>query len=92
MQAHQFTKYAFRIRTRQGVVVDNLMIHGRDDRTVPMETTLRTAALIPNARAVILNRCGHWAQVEHAAEFDRLVMSFIDEGAGASGGGQGFGG
>ncbi len=72
--------------------VPTLMIHGRDDRTVPMETTLRTAALIPNARAVILNRCGHWAQVEHAAEFDRLVMSFIDEGAGASGGGQGFGG
>ena len=31
MQAHQFTKYAFRIRTRQAVVVDNLMIHGRDE-------------------------------------------------------------
>jgi 2-hydroxy-6-oxonona-2,4-dienedioate hydrolase len=55
-----------------------LMIHGRDDRTVPMETTLRTAALIPNARAVILNRCGHWAQVEHAAEFNRLVASFLE--------------
>lgn len=25
------TKYAFRIRTRQGLVVDNLMIHGRDE-------------------------------------------------------------
>ena len=55
-----------------------LMIHGRDDRTVPMETTLRTAALIPNARAVILNRCGHWAQVEHAAEFNRLVAGFLE--------------
>lgn len=31
MQSHAFTKYAFRIRTRLGVVVDNLMIHGRDE-------------------------------------------------------------
>jgi hypothetical protein len=26
------TKYGFRIRTRQGLVVDNLMIHGRDEQ------------------------------------------------------------
>lgn len=26
------TKYAFRIRTRVGLVVDRLMIHGRDER------------------------------------------------------------
>ena len=25
------TKYAFRIRTRVGLVVDNLMIHGQDE-------------------------------------------------------------
>jgi hypothetical protein len=25
------TKFGFRIRTRQGMVVDNLMIHGRDE-------------------------------------------------------------
>jgi hypothetical protein len=32
MQSHQFIKYAFRIRTRLGVIVDNLMIHGNDAR------------------------------------------------------------
>jgi len=31
MSSPTFTKYAFRIRTRLGVVVDNLMIHGRDE-------------------------------------------------------------
>lgn len=31
MRSTSFTKYAFRIRTRLGVVVDNLMIHGRDE-------------------------------------------------------------
>jgi len=25
------TKYGFRIRTRQGLIVENLMIHGRDE-------------------------------------------------------------
>jgi 2-hydroxy-6-oxonona-2,4-dienedioate hydrolase len=54
-----------------------MMIHGRDDRTVPLEVTLKTAGLIPNACAVILNKCGHWAQVEHAARFNRLVTDFL---------------
>lgn len=58
--------------------VPTLMIHGRDDRTVLMETSLRTAAVIPNARTVILNRCGHWAQVEHREEFNKLVQHFIE--------------
>jgi hypothetical protein len=31
VQAPSFTKYGFRIRTRVGLVVDNLMIHGRDE-------------------------------------------------------------
>jgi 2-hydroxy-6-oxonona-2,4-dienedioate hydrolase len=35
--------------------------------------------MIPNSRLVLLNRCGHWAQLEHAAEFNRLVASFIAE-------------
>lgn len=60
--------------------VPALMIHGRDDRTVPLEVTLKLFGLIPNSRAVILNRCGHWAQLEHSAEFERLVISFIKGG------------
>ncbi|MEW6164816.1 MAG: hypothetical protein AB1642_07115 [Pseudomonadota bacterium] len=30
VQPPSFTKFGFRIRTRVGVVVDNLLIHGRD--------------------------------------------------------------
>ncbi len=30
MRPVQVTKYAFRIRTRMGLVIDRLMIHGRD--------------------------------------------------------------
>jgi hypothetical protein len=31
MHPSALTKYAFRIRTRDGLVVNNLMIHGRDE-------------------------------------------------------------
>ena len=59
--------------------VPAMLIHGRDDRTVSLETSLRTASLIPNARTVLLNKCGHWAQLEHQAEFDRLVGGFLQQ-------------
>jgi 2-hydroxy-6-oxonona-2,4-dienedioate hydrolase len=26
---------------------------------------------------VLLNRCGHWAMIEHANEFNRLVTDFV---------------
>lgn len=54
-----------------------LIIHGRDDRVVPMEGSLRLLSLIKRSRAVILNQCGHWAQLEHADEFNRLVADFV---------------
>jgi 2-hydroxy-6-oxonona-2,4-dienedioate hydrolase len=34
-------------------------------------------AQIPNSRAVLINRCGHWAQVEHPQEFNSLVDNFL---------------
>ena len=34
-------------------------------------------AQIADSRLVMLNRCGHWAQLEHAREFNRIVTSFI---------------
>ena len=55
----------------------SLLIHGRDDRVVSFESTLFLAANIQNARAVLINRCGHWAQLEHADEFNRLVIDFV---------------
>ncbi len=57
--------------------VPTLLIHGRDDRTAHFEASLRMLAMIPNSRMVLLNRCGHWAQLEHAVEFNRLVGDFV---------------
>lgn len=59
------------------ITAPTLLIHERDDRVVPYENSLHLLAQIPDSRAVLLNRCGHWAQIEHAAEFNRLVSAFV---------------
>ncbi|WP_432842223.1 alpha/beta fold hydrolase [Dactylosporangium sp. CA-092794] len=63
----------------QKTTIPALIIHGRDDRTVHWEMSLRAMTLIPNSRLVLLNRCGHWAQLEHADEFNRIVDHFITD-------------
>jgi len=54
-----------------------LVIWGRDDRFVPMDVGLRLLWGMPNAELHIFNRCGHWAQWEHAAKFNRMVLDFL---------------
>jgi 2-hydroxy-6-oxonona-2,4-dienedioate hydrolase len=54
-----------------------LLFHGRDDRVVHFENSLRLLSWVPNSRLVLINHCGHWLQIEHAAEFNRLVEEFI---------------
>ncbi|MGW1225438.1 alpha/beta fold hydrolase [Streptomyces sp. NPDC001478] len=60
-----------------GITTPSLLVHGRDDRVVSFESTLFLAANIPDSRAHLINRCGHWAQLEHADEFNRLVTDFV---------------
>lgn len=54
-----------------------LITWGRDDRFVPIDHGLKLINLMPDARLHVFPRCGHWAQWEHAAEFNRLVIDFI---------------
>lgn len=67
----------FRLEDLPKIGIPTLLIHGRDDRVVHFENSLLLLASIPNSRLVLLNRCGHWAQVEHADEFNRLLIDFV---------------
>ncbi|WP_033292448.1 alpha/beta fold hydrolase [Amycolatopsis jejuensis] len=62
-----------------GIQAPTLLIHGRDDRVMHYEYSLHLVSTIPDSRLHLLNRCGHWAQLEHAAEFNRIVTSFLSE-------------
>jgi pimeloyl-ACP methyl ester carboxylesterase len=55
-----------------------LLIHGRDDRVVPLETSMRMAELLPNSRLAIFPKCGHWVQIERRGEFPHVVRSFLE--------------
>ncbi|MFM0504584.1 alpha/beta fold hydrolase [Paraburkholderia caffeinilytica] len=59
------------------VAAHTLVIWGRDDRFVPMDVGLRLVAGMQNAEMHIFNRCGHWAQWEHAEKFNRMVVEFL---------------
>jgi 2-hydroxy-6-oxonona-2,4-dienedioate hydrolase len=68
--------FALGDRVRE-VSAPTLVIHGRDDRVVHYENGLQLTTRIADSRMVLLNRCGHWAQIEHADEFNRLVSNFV---------------
>jgi 2-hydroxy-6-oxonona-2,4-dienedioate hydrolase len=54
-----------------------LIIHGRDDRTIPLDHSLRLSEALTNAELHVFNHCGHWAQIEHSATFNWLVANFV---------------
>ncbi len=64
------------------ISVPTLAIHGRNDRTVHYENSLQLVSMIPNSRLLLLNQCGHWAQLEHSAEFNRSVAEFLQHSYG----------
>ncbi|MCP5379860.1 MAG: alpha/beta fold hydrolase [Novosphingobium sp.] len=60
-----------------GLEASTLIVWGRQDRVVPMDAGFRLIAGIPDSRLHIFNQCGHWAQWEHADEFNRMVLDFL---------------
>ncbi|HEX8519050.1 MAG TPA: alpha/beta fold hydrolase [Pseudonocardia sp.] len=61
----------------RGLPHRTLVVHGRDDRVIPLANSLRLVELIDDARLHVFGRCGHWVQIEHADEFNRLVADFL---------------
>jgi 2-hydroxy-6-oxonona-2,4-dienedioate hydrolase len=43
-----------------------------------LEASLRVLSVIRNSQLLVFNRCGHWAQIEHADVFNALVSAFIN--------------
>jgi 2-hydroxy-6-oxonona-2,4-dienedioate hydrolase len=70
----QFPDFSHRLHE---IKAQTLLVWGREDRFVPMDTGLRLLAGLPDAQLHVFNRCGHWAQWEHAETFNRLVLDFL---------------
>lgn len=59
---------------------ETLIIHGREDRVIPVETSWTLAQWIPNAQFHLFSHCGHWTQIEQQQRFIRQVSDFLLEG------------
>lgn len=58
---------------------ETMVIHGRDDKIIPLANSLTLAQWIDRSQLHVFGRCGHWTQIEHAARFSRLVTDFFKE-------------
>ena len=72
--SRQFPDFSQRLAE---IKAPTLIVWGSNDRFVPLDTGLRLLAGLPNAELHVFNRCGHWAQWEHADKFNRLVLDFL---------------
>jgi 4,5:9,10-diseco-3-hydroxy-5,9,17-trioxoandrosta-1(10),2-diene-4-oate hydrolase len=57
-----------------------LAFWGMEDVFCPPSGATKIARAVPNARVVLLPRCGHWVMVERAELFDRYVLDFLENG------------
>lgn len=63
----------------RAIDVPTLLIHGREDKVVPVEVSWTMVRLLHDADLHVFARCGHWTQIERAAEFVEVVSSFLGE-------------
>lgn len=54
-----------------------LLVHGRDDQVIPLQTSLRLHQLIGDSELHVFGRCGHWVQIEAGDRFVELTDSFL---------------
>jgi pimeloyl-ACP methyl ester carboxylesterase len=59
-----------------GVKTPALVVHGREDRIVPLECSERYAKALSSARLEILDGAGHFVEMEKPEELARLVGGF----------------
>ncbi len=54
-----------------------LIVHGREDRGVPLACAEEAHLLIAGSRLHVMDGAGHWSQRENPDEFSRVVMEFL---------------
>jgi len=53
---------------------------GVNDSFNPVGGAMKIVENAPQARFELINRCGHWVQVEHRETFNRLCLDFLKNG------------
>ncbi|WP_273735384.1 alpha/beta fold hydrolase [Mycolicibacterium septicum] len=62
----------------RAITTPSLLVHGREDKVVPLAVSVTMLGLMPNADLHVFSHCGHWTQIERADEFSALVADFLE--------------
>jgi len=54
-----------------------LLVHGREDKVIPFETSLQLLQLLDDAELHVYPHCGHWTMIERSTDFNRLTRDFL---------------
>jgi len=54
-----------------------LLIHGAQDKVIPLKYARKANKLIPGAKLKIIDECGHCPYIEKASEFNETVIEFL---------------
>jgi pimeloyl-ACP methyl ester carboxylesterase len=54
-----------------------LVIHGRQDRVVPVQNSIELAEMLGRSDLHILADVGHWVQIERSADVNALIHGFL---------------
>ena len=63
----------------RNVTVPTLLVHGAEDRSVPLACAKRAHALITGSQLYVMQECRHWPQGENPDEFSRVVGNFLED-------------
>jgi 2-hydroxy-6-oxonona-2,4-dienedioate hydrolase len=61
-----------------------VFVHGRDDMVLPFKQSEECNRLAPNSQLVVLDDCGHTAQIEKPEVVNDLIQTMVQSVAGAS--------
>ena len=56
---------------------DVLLIHGKNDEVIPLQSSVTLDSLLTNSCLVVIDECGHWVQIEHTRTFINELISFL---------------
>lgn len=75
---HKGSELAITADEVQTIAIPTLLVHGREDKVVPLAVSINMLDLMPNADLHVFSRCGHWTQIERADEFSALVADYLE--------------
>jgi pimeloyl-ACP methyl ester carboxylesterase len=74
---HAGSELAITENEARAIATPTLLVHGREDRVVPLQVSVAMLGLLPNADLHVFSACGHWTQIERADEFSALVADYL---------------